>query len=292
MPGLENTKGEDWNILANDYAKITAQVALAPIGLMLSRANALHPLSAATGILDNGCGPGPVMSRIIKDYGSVIPGTCSLTCSDFSEGMIGAVKKIKAEKEEESKEGSSATATAALWKRVGCKVQNAMDLNGIGDGSQSHVTAGMVYFMTPDPMKCLAESQRVLQPDGVLSLSAWQGSEWIELMKVLLKVRPDKTMPTMPEAWTSAKGIEGELKKAGFRDVEAHEVPVEMTFQDYGSFVEFLLGKLPHMLALTSDMGGEEIGKVKVEMVAEMKRMCLTEPGKLKGVSLVAVGRK
>ena len=105
-----------------------------PIGVMLDRANALLPFSEASGILDNGCGPGPVMSRLLTDYD--IPASCSLTCSDFSEGMI---KQVQQTKEEAIQANSESP-----WNRVETVVQNAMDLQSIGDSSMSHVTAGWV----------------------------------------------------------------------------------------------------------------------------------------------------
>jgi len=248
---------------------------------MLSRANALHPFAHATGILDNGCGPGPVMSRIIHDYGHEIPSSSPLTCADFSDGMLAQVRAAKERAGAESP-----------WARVDVLNQNAMDLCEVADGSVSHVTAGMVYFMVPDPQKALKESLRVLRPEGVLALSAWEGSEWLDLMNLLPKVRPDKTMPTMPGAWTSTGGIKGEMEKAGFRDVEVHECPVTMAFQHYESFARFFSTKLPHMVALTKDMSEEEVGKLQALMVEGMKKMCPQAPGALKGMSLVGVGRK
>ncbi|EMC93543.1 hypothetical protein BAUCODRAFT_125397 [Baudoinia panamericana UAMH 10762] len=248
---------------------------------MLERANALSPFSRATGILDNGCGPGPVMSHVIDDYGCVIPKECSLTCADFSEGMIRQVMGIK----------ESANADS-LWKKVDAKVQNAMNLTEIESDSQSHVTAGMVYFMTPDPMQCLKETRRVLKTNGVLSVSAWEGSQWLELMNLLPKVRPDKKVPTMPEAWTSATGLKGEIMRARFQEVETHQVLVELKFQNRESFADFLCTKLPHMIALTKDMSEDEVIKFKEVMVEEMRRMTSSEPGKLKGVALIGVGKK
>ncbi|KAK3060466.1 hypothetical protein LTR53_020100, partial [Teratosphaeriaceae sp. CCFEE 6253] len=84
------------------------------------------------------------MSRIIWDHGSVIPAECTLTCADFSDGMLGQVRGHQERAGQESP-----------WARVEIKNQNAMDLKDIADASQSHVTAGMVYFMVPDPQKAL-----------------------------------------------------------------------------------------------------------------------------------------
>jgi ubiquinone/menaquinone biosynthesis C-methylase UbiE len=222
--------------MAKVYEKLTTGTAIKPIGTMLERSNDVWPFSKAEGILDNGCGPGPIMSRILKDY--KIPDSAALTCSDFSEGMINAVEKKKASEIEE--DGKSP------WNRVETVVQNAMDLDKIQSSSKSHITAGWVYFMTPDPQKCLAESKRVLKDGGVLACSSWHDSEWLQLMNLLPKVRPDKKMPEIPENWKNAGPMKAELEKAGFRDVEAHEVHVEMTVDKMEPFVDFVLEKMPH----------------------------------------------
>ncbi|KAK5127191.1 hypothetical protein LTR85_008552 [Meristemomyces frigidus] len=281
MTKLSDTKGDDWNRLASDYIKLSENASMAPIGIMLDRANALSPFSKATGILDNGCGPGPVMSRLIKDYGSVIPENCPLTCCDFSKATIKQVIGMK----DRAEDGSP-------WKRVEPKVQNAMDLREVADESQTHVTAGMVYLMTPDPQKCLNESRRVLKEGGVLSLSCWEGTQWMDLMMLVQRVQPDKQLPKMPEEWSNTAAVESELKKAGFRDFESYRVPVEMKYESQESIVEFLVTKLPHMVAICKDMSDEEVTRLKEVMVDEAKRMCPDAPGKLEGVALVGIGRK
>ena len=126
--------GDQWNEMAKAYKRITTDTSVRPIGVMLERANALSPFSEATSILDNGCGPGPVMTRLLKDY--QIPESCSLTCSDFSEGMVKQVENIK-------QEAVKADAQSP-WNRVETVVQDAMDLKSIEDSSKSHVTAGWV----------------------------------------------------------------------------------------------------------------------------------------------------
>lgn len=274
-------KGDDWERLASEYSKVADNTNSAPIDLMLGRANALWPFSDAIGIIDNGSGPGPVMSRLITDYGSIIPQDCSLACFDFSEGMIKQVIATKKRADETS-----------LWKRVQTKVQNAMDLSDVADGSQTHVTAGMVYFMTPDPQKCLSESKRVLKAGGVLSLSCWEGSQWLELMMLISEVRPDKQLPKLPEEWSSTAAVASELKKAGFRDVETYRVPVQMRFESQESIVEFFLATMPHIIAICKDMSEDEITKLKEVMVTGARKMCSDAPGQLHGMALVGVGRK
>jgi ubiquinone/menaquinone biosynthesis C-methylase UbiE len=241
--------------MAKVYEKLTTGTAVKPIRTMLEGLNDRWPFSKAEAILDNGCGPGPIMARILKDY--AIPESCSLTCSDFSDGMIKAVNTKKAEAVEAD--------SKSPWSRVETMKQDAMNLESIKDSSQSHITAGwvrvllvlcsirltlannlQVYFMTPDPQKCLSESKRVLRDGGVLTCSSWHGSQWIDLMNLLPKIRPDKQLPVIPENWKNAEPMKLELEKAGFKDVESQEVLVEMEIDSLEVFVDFILDKMPH----------------------------------------------
>lgn len=268
--------------MAKIYEKLTSGTAAKPMGVMLERSNEVWPFSKAEAILDDGCGPGPIMSRLLKDY--EIPPSASLTCADFSDGMINAVKNKKAAEIEANK--------SSPWTRVEAVVQNAMDLDKIQDSSKSHVTAGWVFFMTPDPQKCLSESKRVLKDGGVLACSSWHDSEWLQLMNLLPKIRPDKKMPTIPEEWKNAGPMKAELEKAGFRDVEAQEVHVEMTVDNMETFVTFMSEKMPHMVSLTEDFTSDEMKQFKSLVLDEARKLCPKDPGVLKGVALVAVGKK
>lgn len=146
--------------------------------------------------------------------------------------------------------------------------------------------------MTPDPQKCLSESKRVLKEGGVLACSSWQGSQWMDLMNSLKKVRPDKQMLEVPKEWMEVELMKGELEKAGFKDVESLQVETKMRFEKLETFCDFVILKVPHIVALTKDMSEEEIAKFKTTMMEEGRKMCPNEPGELKGVALIAVGRK
>ena len=221
------------------------------------------------------------MSSLIDRYGSDIRSDCRLVCADFSEAMVQQVAKQRDGIAEESP-----------WMRVETIVQNAMDLADVASGSMTHVTAGWVYFMTPDPMKCLTESHRVLTKDGVLALSSWEDSQWTGLMHAVEEVRPDRKLPQIPEPWRIASGVGDEMQKAGFRDVETHRVTVHLGFETHASFVDFMFTRMPHMVAVTKDLSAEEMEKTKALAMQRMKEMVPSEPGQLEGVSIVGVGRK
>jgi ubiquinone/menaquinone biosynthesis C-methylase UbiE len=181
---------------------------------------------------------------------------------------------------------------ASPWARLEVSVLDAMNLQGIADASLSHVTAGWVYFMTSDPQKCLSESKRVLKPEGVLSLSSWKGSQWMDLMQLASQVRPQSKMPMLPEAWASISSVQAQLEHAGFQDVESHEVPVQMTFASYDALADLLLTKIPHMIALLKDFSAEEKAELRRIVISSAQEMAPSEPHVLDGVAIVALGRK
>ena len=146
--------------------------------------------------------------------------------------------------------------------------------------------------MTPDPQKCLSESKRVLTDGGVLTCSSWQWSQWMDLMSLVPKIRPDKQMPEIPKEWMNVDAVKGELEKAGFRDVESQQVHTTMKFEKMEGLADFMINKLPHMIMLTKDFSDDERAKLKALWMEEGKKMCSDEPGELKGITLVAFGRK
>jgi ubiquinone/menaquinone biosynthesis C-methylase UbiE len=262
---------------------------------LVERTNERLPFAKATAILDDGCGPGPITSRIIEVHGHELPAACSILASDFSEGMIKQVDASKAEALSSSSSSSSSSdggVKAEVWKRVETKVLDAMDLQGVADESKSHVMAGWVFFMTPDPQKCLSESLRVLAPGGVLACTSWEGSQWLDLMYTLDQVRADLKLPSLPEKWSDAELMKKEFEIAGFKEVTCERVKVHMKYEKHETLIDFLIDKLPHAVALTSQMSNDEVKKWKGLAVAKCKEYNADAPGRLDGWSLMAIGRK
>ena len=264
---------------------------------MLARTNAIHPFASATSILDNGCGPGPITSALIKEHGAEIPENCEFLAADFSEGMV---RQVEAAKEEAllslASEGSQGQSppnpNAKAWARVQTRVLDATDLQGVADGSKSHVLAGWVYFMTPDPTKCLTESLRVLEEGGVLACTAWEESEWLQVMMTLKEVRPDFTMPELPRAWSDVELLGRELEGVGFRGVKSERVPVTMGFETHEGLIDFMADTMPLMTAFTKLMTAKEVKRFKEVATAKLREFCPQAPGKLHGWALLATGQK
>lgn len=124
----------DWSSIAKRYGKMTAEVGEKPYESILSYANRMLPFDEATGILDNGCGPGPVMKKLIKNY--PLPKDCPLTCADRNEDMIAKVNETKSQESQQNPDSP--------WARVRTMTQDATELGDIGDSTISHLLAGWV----------------------------------------------------------------------------------------------------------------------------------------------------
>lgn len=281
-------KGSDWDKMAAEYKKFSSGPGTQAIKTMLERTNALSPFSRATAILDNGCGPGPITSALIRQHGAEIPKDCEFLAADFSEGMVKQVEGAK----QEALASSEGDANAGVWARVETKVLDATDLQGVSDGSKSHVLAGWVYFMTPDPQKCLTESLRVLKEGGVLACTAWEDSDWLQVMLTLKEVRPDFTMPELPKAWSNVGLLKKELEGAGFKDVRSERVAVTMRFEEHEGLIDFMADTMPMMTAFTKQMSEEEVKRFKEVAAAKMREFCPEAPGQLHGWALLATGQK
>lgn len=111
----------------------------------------------------------------------------------------------------------------------------------------------------------------------------------MELVKV---VKPEIKWPGIPDQWASVPALEHEFERAGFKDVRAEEVEVELEFESYEAICEVMLCRMPAMVQLTKDFSGQEKEKLKEVVMQDLKRVAPEEPGRLKGTALVAVGRK
>ncbi|KAI0169664.1 S-adenosyl-L-methionine-dependent methyltransferase [Hypoxylon sp. FL1284] len=278
------TTAEDWKNKADSYGDMTSAINVKPIGSMLEGLNARVPFSQATGILDNGSGPGPIMARIIDEFGSGIPKSANLVCADFSSGMVDQANNTKKAALEQNPDSP--------WAQVKTEVLDAMDLNSIAEGSLSHVAAGWVFFNVKDPQKALAECKRVLQPGGVLAASSWAETDWLKILKAISKLNPALSPPSIGEDWGRADGMRAQLDSAGFRDVEIREVPVDIPFSTHASFVDVMLTRVTQMVAASRGLPDDAKEKLRGLMIDEIKQLCPSEPGVLKGMCLVGLGSK
>jgi ubiquinone/menaquinone biosynthesis C-methylase UbiE len=250
---------------------------------MVGRMNEIWPFSKAKSIFDTGCGPGVVVSHIIQEHGKEIPASAKILAGDFSEPMLDAARKLKKERSFE---------TDNIWDRVELRNIDAQDLSAIPDGSVSHATGGFVFFMLPDPRKALRETNRVLCDGGVLALSSWQSSEWMDTLTLAFeRVNPKADAPKLVGPWTTTEGVQVELKATGFADVEAQYVVASFNYKTHEEVADMLMD-IPATNNAVQGMSEQEVAQLRQTILDHLVKHHPAAPGTMKGVTIAAVACK
>ena len=264
--------------------KITPMQATPMTQRMIARMDELFPWSQATGILDNGCGPGGIITHVLDTYGDQIPANASISAGDYSQPMLDVVAEKQTAK---IKHGHD------IWQRLELKHIDAHQLtSGIPPNSLSHVTAGHVYFLLDDSREALRETLKALQPGGILALTSGSSSEHVVAIQDAVEhVRPGTNLTLIRPEWATEKNVQHELQETGFVGIETWAAQSDVEFSDHDEFARMLM-KMPVMKNVLEGYSDEEREAVVQKCVEYLKEKCPSAPGKLKGENIVAVGRK
>ena len=250
---------------------------------MIAAMNEKAPFADATGILDNGCGAGGIISHILDEYGSEIPESATLLAADYSAAMLEKVDEVK---------GVKISSGHKIWGRLETKNLDAHDMSAIADGSLSHITGGHVYFLLFDPRKALKEAHRVLRPGGALAVSSGKSGQHIDVLQDAVEtIRPGTQLRMLSEPWKSEVGAKGELEATGFTDVQTFAVDSEVKYGSHSEFARMLL-LMPVMKNVTEGYDEQEKERLHAEVVKNLHAVNPAEPGALTGSSVVAVARR
>lgn len=272
---------EEWSRFAASFMQLAiACPGVRPAQRMVELVNAVHPFCKATTIVDMGCGPGQITNEVVTRYGGTIPPSARVIAADNNENFL---HQIRARKRGEIENGN------VSWKRTEALQCDIHDCQPFSDGSVSHMLAGFVIFLVPDPTQALRSIHRTLAPNGLLAASSWQSSEWADMMEYPAKVRPDLVMPKMPEAWTTEAGAKDSLEAAGFRSVQVHRVQSFMPFESHDEVCRFILLRFPPSARVCAQMTAEELVKTRDLMIADLKLKYPTAPNRMSGIALVAI---
>lgn len=126
------------------------------------------------------------------------------------------------------------------------------------------VTSGLVLNFVPDRPAALAEMQRVLKPDGLLSFYVWDypggGIGFIHAFwKAAVEIDPDaaKLGEGVRFPFCTREGLLALCQEAGWREVAIAPVEIETRFADFEAFWRpFTLGAGPapgYCMSLTED---------------------------------------
>ncbi|RDW91516.1 hypothetical protein BP5796_02681 [Coleophoma crateriformis] len=276
---------DQWSDNAESYAKGSQHLSNAPVEILFTQMNHTLSFSTATAILDVGSGPGVTIARLVESYGSQLPSNTRLIASDFSVGMIEQVQKLQKHKQDGS----------PIWTRVEAKVLDAQALDGIEDASISHITGTMVYNLVANGRQALEAAYRVLQPAGVIGMTLGAGAEWMELMGLAAKKIRGETAPIyqFPEAYSTLKGVRAEFEAVGFNAEYLETVEFFIDVTNPKPFIDsFLRGKNPGAMFFVGDYSGVELDAFVDEILKLIEERHPGFPRKLKGLMIVAVGKK
>jgi ubiquinone/menaquinone biosynthesis C-methylase UbiE len=274
--------GDSWKELAESSASYTAEFN-PTVQKMITRMNDIWPFSEAMGIFDNGCGTGTIICRIIDQYGTNVKPSATILAGDFSEHMLDVLRKTR---DSQSKNPMDA------WARVDVRKLDAQDLASITDGSMSHVTAGHVYFLLPDPQKALRETKRALCSGGVIACTSGQSSQHIDaLNKAVGDIEPGTNFNLLSGPWTSEEGVKEELARAGFVEIETHLVESSIRYETHQQFAKMLL-QMPVMKNVKDALSENGNARLHDSVVEQLRLINSVEPSNFYGVTVLALARK
>ncbi|KAG4433898.1 hypothetical protein IFR05_010617 [Cadophora sp. M221] len=276
---------DKWSASAETYAKGSAHLSNAPAEILFTQMNNACPFSTASAILDVGSGPGNTMERLIEKYGSELSPATRLIASDFSVGMIEQVQRIQQEKKNEN----------PIWSRVEAKVLDAQALEGIEDASISHITGTMVYNLVANGRQALEAAHRVLQPGGIIGMTLGAGAEWMDLMAIAAKKIRGESAPKyqFPKDYDTLEGIKAEFEAVGFNTEHVEVIDFFMDVSNPKPLVDvFIRGKNPGAMFFVGDYSEAELDEFVDEVLRLMEEKHPEMPRQLKGLMIVAVGKK
>ncbi|KAH8674204.1 S-adenosyl-L-methionine-dependent methyltransferase [Xylariales sp. PMI_506] len=288
MPSHFTSTSDQWDRHVEDYAEM-ANPNSPSIGKLFNLAEPLRSISTATAILDDGCGTGNVMSRLIREYADKLPTGVRLIASDYSKGMVDYVRKRKEQPE---------NASNPFWQRLETYVLDVQDLSpAIAPASLSHVFSNLVFMVVEDCPKPIKAAYEALEVGGVLAFTMLVSIEWIDIWRYAKEeVDPDgeEWGLSIPAGWRDQDNVEKLVKDAGFTTVqlERQELPMNHTPETLKAFLtRFINSSNPLTAKLFGDVSEEKRQKA-VDLITESVVKDKGEEIVLKGLLQIVIAKK
>ncbi|KAF2503040.1 S-adenosyl-L-methionine-dependent methyltransferase [Lophium mytilinum] len=240
---------------ASAYLRMTGGCTIHLANTMLALPS-LHPITPASSILDNACGPGVVTSLIKSRHPAA-----RITAADLAPAML---EEVDAQIQQH---GWSGVETAALDIR---------NLEGLKDESFSHVFANLALPVPGDAesgVKAMREMFRVVEREGVVVVSTWADRVWLTAFtNTARRIRPSATpqnaMALEPEFFTGSWLLR-QFEEGGFGcNVEIKSV---VTYTSAASLEELVENMFMAKGMFFAGFDEEELGRAKEVLKEEMK---------------------
>jgi ubiquinone/menaquinone biosynthesis C-methylase UbiE len=155
------------------------------------------------------------------------------------------------------------------------------------------------YMLMADPAAALAETRRVLRPDGRLTLSVWGAPEQNPFFAIIATslvqhghLPPPEPPPAPgPFSMASAERVEGLLRGAGFAEVRTEEVPGRFVIPDVDEYLSIIADTAgPIGLALRG-LAEPDRAAVRTHVEDSLRRFATGDGYELPCVARCAVAR-
>ena len=204
-----------------------------------------------------------------------------LISSDFSPAMLAAARRRGAER------GVT---------NVEYRVMDA-ERTELDNDSVNGVLCRFAYMLMADPAAALAETRRVLRPDGRLALAVWgtlEQNPFFAIAGISLGKRghiPPPEPPPAPGAFSMASPERTTelLHDAGFVEVRTERVPVRFRVPDVDGYVDLLADTAGPLGLVLRGLPAAERAEVIAEIEDSLGRFAAADGYELPGVALCAV---
>ena len=204
-----------------------------------------------------------------------------LISSDFSPAMLAAARRRGAERGIDN---------------VEYRVMDA-ERTGLGNDSVDGVLCRFAYMLMVDPAAALAETRRVLRPDGRLALAVWGALEQIPFFAIIGSclgkrghIPPPEPPPAPgPFSMASPERTTALLHGAGFAEVRTEEVLARFRVPDVNEYLELVEDTAGPLGLALRGLSKAERAEVSTEVGHSFEHFRVEDGYELPGVALCAV---
>lgn len=190
------------------------------------------------------------------------------------------------------------TAREAGVSNIEIRVMNAENLDVAPDSFNAALCSFALMFF-PNRAKVLIDVYRALKPAGRFAVAVWSTAEnnpfhALPLAIVSRLAKLPAPAPGQPGMFAlSGPGVLEECyRKAGFRDVAVHAVPVPRTFPSIAEAVSAMKDSFPRLQTLLTKLSDAERAQAWSEIEQQLRRFEGPDGFNAPGERLVGVGTK
>jgi ubiquinone/menaquinone biosynthesis C-methylase UbiE len=256
-----------WDAVAPTYAEDVAQWRA-----FADEALRLLPIASTDRVLDVASGPGTLAVL-------AAPRAAYVAAIDFSPGMIEQLRKKAAQ---------------AKLSRLEACVMDAQHLE-FRDASFDKAYSLFGFFFFPDRARAFRELHRVLKPGARALIGTWSPIERRPLMKIAL----DALAEALPHLPRPAKGdlqdpeeCVGEMRGAGFRDVEASLFAASLRIESPERYLELIVRSGALFAAMRKRVDEAAWNDAMARVLGVLRRKLADGPTDLGAEAIFTVGTR